>query len=475
MSLESALSIAGSGLAVVQRQISVVSQNVANASTTGYVREVATQTSLATGDEPSGVRSGPTLRALDAPLQASLLSQNAMVSGLQTTTIALSAVDAAQGTVGAGGSSLSSLAGGLQDAFTTLRTDPASTAQQQAVLSAAQALAGGINSVSQVYTTQRQAAQDSLVQQVTVANQTLTEIGTTSDRIVLLRAEGVNTADLENQRDEQVASLSGLVSVHTKVSANGDMRVTTDNGTELPTHGLAVSAGNGPLSTRAIAIAPGDAYAQNSATSTIPAIRIGTQDVTGSLTGGSIGANITLRDTTLPGYQAGLDGYSHDLATRFGGQNLALFTSGAGTVPTPASSPVGLATSIQVNAAVLATPGLVRDGTAGGGSTAAGDTTIIDGVLNTTFAPQGGTPGLVSQAASLVASQSQQSAAATASLGTETGVQTSLKSQFDTASGVSVDQELSNMVGLQNAYGAGGKIISAIETMFNSLLAAVNP
>lgn len=474
MSLESALSIAGSGLAVVQRQISVVSQNVANASTTGYVREVATQTSLVAGDQPSGVRSGPTLRALDAPLQASLLSQNATVSGLQTTSIALSAVDAAQGTVGEGGSSLSSLAGALQDSFTTLRTDPSSAAQQQAVLSAAQALTGGINSVSQAYTTQRQAAQDSLVQQVTVANQTLTEVGTTSDRIVLLRAEGMNTADLENQRDEQVASLSGLVSLHTKVSANGDMSIATDDGTVLPTHGLAVS-GNGPLSTSAITIAPGDAYAAGSATSTIPAIRIGTQDVTGSLTGGSIGANIRLRDTTLPGYQASLDGYSQTLAARFSGQNLTLFTTASGTVPAAGGSAAGFAGSIQVSAAVLANPGLVRDGTSGGGSTAAGDTTTIDRVLNVTFAPQGGSPGLVSQAASLVASQSQQSAAANASLGTETGVQTSLKSQFDTASGVSVDQELSNMIGLQNAYGAGGKIISAIESMFNSLLAAVNP
>ena len=474
MSLESALSIAGSGLSVVQRQISVVSQNVANASTTGYVREVATQTSLVAGDQPSGVRSGPTLRALDGPLQASLLSQNAAVSGLQTTSIALSAVDAAQGTVGEGGSSLSSLAGALQDGFTTLRTDPSSAAQQQAVLSAAQALTGGINSVSRAYTTQRQAAQDSLVQQVTVANQTLTEVGTTSDRIVLLRSEGVNTADLENQRDEQVASLSGLVSVHTKVLADGDMSIATDDGTVLPTHGLAVS-GNGPLSTSAITIAPGDAYGAGSATSTIPAIRIGTQDVTGSLTGGSIGANIRLRDTTLPGYQASLDGYSQTLAARFSGQNLTLFTTASGTVPAAGGSAAGFAGSIQVSAAVLANPGLVRDGTSGGGSTAAGDTTTIDRVLNVTFAPQGGSPGLVSQAASLVASQSQQSAAASASLGTETGVQTSLKSQFDTASGVSVDQELSNMIGLQNAYGAGGKIISAIESMFNSLLAAVNP
>ena len=49
MSLSSALSIAGGGLGVVQSQIAVVSQNVANASTPGYVEEVANQTSVAYG------------------------------------------------------------------------------------------------------------------------------------------------------------------------------------------------------------------------------------------------------------------------------------------------------------------------------------------------------------------------------------------------------------------------------------------
>ena len=244
MSLGSALSIAGSGLAVVQRQISVVSQNVANASTTGYVREVAPQHSLEAGADPSGVASGPTERALDGPLQDSLRSQGATVAGLKTTAAALAAVDAAQGTTGDGGSSLASLAGGLQTAFTTLRTDPASAPQQQAVVDAAQSLASGINALSQAYTAQRQAAQDGIVQQVATANQALGQIGAISNQIVILRSEGESTADLENQRDEQVASLGTLLSVHTRVSATGDMSITTDDGLSLPTR-----AASGPLAT----------------------------------------------------------------------------------------------------------------------------------------------------------------------------------------------------------------------------------
>jgi flagellar hook-associated protein 1 FlgK len=45
MRLDGALSIATGGLANVNRQMAIVSQNVANASTPGYASEVATQTS----------------------------------------------------------------------------------------------------------------------------------------------------------------------------------------------------------------------------------------------------------------------------------------------------------------------------------------------------------------------------------------------------------------------------------------------
>ena len=46
MSIESALSIATGGLANINSQMSVVSQNVANASTPGFATETSTQQSI---------------------------------------------------------------------------------------------------------------------------------------------------------------------------------------------------------------------------------------------------------------------------------------------------------------------------------------------------------------------------------------------------------------------------------------------
>ena len=50
-----------------------------------------------------------------------------------------------------------------------------------------------------------------------------------------------------------------------------------------------------------------------------------------------------------------------------------------------------------------------------------------------------------------------------------------MQSKLTASSGVSMDTELSNMVALQNAYGANARVVSAAQTMWNSLLTAVGP
>jgi len=124
MRLDGALSIATGGLANVSHQLAVVSQNVANASTPGYAAEIATQQSVTADGEGLGVRTGLTIRNLDATLQSELFSQNATVAELQTRQAALQAIDVAQGTPGQG-ADIASLLGNLQDQFSTCSTIPA--------------------------------------------------------------------------------------------------------------------------------------------------------------------------------------------------------------------------------------------------------------------------------------------------------------------------------------------------------------
>ena len=507
MSLDGALAIASGGLANVSAQLALVSHNVANAGTPGYATETGTQTALDAGGIGMGVRTGPAIRLLDTQLQAQVQAQTSAVAALTTQQSALAAIDAVQGTPGQG-QDLGSLLGALGNQFSTLLNDPSNPTQQEAVVSAAGTLAAQVNTLSGAYTAQRQAAQNAIVSGVATINTALSAIGSLSDQIMAAKAAGTSTADLENQRDAQVATLAQTLDVRTLVQPNGDMLLTTASGTELPTHGPA-----DPLATSGANVQPGSYYPGGG----IPAITLGGSDVTAALTGGTLGANIGLRDTTLPTDQAGLDEFAQNTAARFAAQGLRLFTDAAGAVPAGGGVPVqagyvGFAAVMQVNPAVRATPSLVRDGTtaiAGSptGASAfapnppggpAGFSTMIARVLNFALGadaqagvaqPASDTTGLGATgtlsvpyaapatlgdiATALVGAQAAASATAASGLSTEQAVQTALQGKLTSQSGVNMDTEMSQMIALQNAYGANAKVMSAVQAMYTQLLSAI--
>ena len=522
MSLNTSLSIASSGLSAVQYELAVASQNVANASTPGYVTEIANVASRDTGGNGGGVVIQLTTLAVNDTLQNSLYTENATVAGLGVTVNALNAVSAVQGSTSADATASNTLAdnlGNLQNSFTALDVDPSNAVDQQAVVSSASALAGSIQTLSTTYQSQRQGAEQAIPSEVDQINGSLNTIGSLSQQIIQLHAMGSDTADLENQRTAAMSTLSGVLNVKFTETSTGDMLVSTANGLNLPTR-----ASSGPLSAQTMTVGVADAYPGS-----IPGIMLNGQDVTTSLSGGKLGANIALRDTILPTMQAELDSFSATLATRFSGQGLTLFTDGSGNGPgadPKAGAPggqLGFSGSIQVNAAVTADAALVRDGTqaiqdptvgaapvAGAVLTGAsaftpnptggpvGFTTLIARILNnalgttlttgvtqaaaastglgangTLSAPYGGTGSLAALATTLTGSQAQTIANAAAQQSTQSDIQTTLQVNLTSASGVSVDNQMANVVALQNAYEANAKVVSAVQTMFSALLAAI--
>jgi len=246
---------------------------------------------------------------------------------------------------------------------------------------------------------------------------------------------------------------------------------------------------------------------------------VGGVDVTRQLTGGQLGANIVLRDTTLPTYQAELDEFLQNTASQFAAQGLTLFTDPTGSVPAGGGIPVqsgyvGFAAEIQVNPTVLTDPSLVVNGntTVAGSPTGsaaftpnpaggpAGFSTLITNVLNYTFGadaqpgvpqPAANTTGLgaagtltapfaapqtlAAFAEAITGAEANDSANTTTQLATEQAVQTTLTNQLSSQSGVNLDQQMSLMIQLQNAYGANAKVMDVVQDSFSVLLNAVSP
>ena len=168
-----------------------------------------------------------------------------------------------------------------------------------------------------------------------------------------------------------------------------------------------------------------------------------------------------------------------------GSAELPLFTDGSqpitGAITASGSQTTGLAGRIQVNPALVASPsGLV----AYASGTSSGDATRPDFILNQmtnaslTFSPSTGIGSaaapysgtLADYMSQLVSQQSQAANAATNLQQGQDTVLSALQQRFNDESGVNIDTEMSNLIALQNAYGASARVMTTIEQLMATLL-----
>ena len=451
MFLGNTLGAASSGLDSIERQLATLSQNVANASTPNYVRESTPVTSVDSAGGPGGVRTGGAVREIDVQLQANLFASVGTEAGSKVTSDSLSGIDAASGAPGSG-QDLASLAGKLQDSFSALDANPSDQTQQAVVLGAANSFVQGINSLSGSLVQARQKAQDSLSDGADAANAALGAIGKLSDQIISARAQGQSTAGLEDDRDGQMKTLAALTGAKFVQQSSGDVQVIAGN-TILPTR---VTSGPFAIPSSTISAASGGA---------VPALTMNGRPVSGL--GGEMGANLTLRDSTIPGMQTKLDTFTQSIASSFQQAKVPLLTDNTGN---SAPAALGFSATVQVSADIQANPQKLRDGSTGP-PLQAGDNSTVRNVLNTVFPST--MAGAVSQASTLVAGFAQQSTQATTIATSSTALRTGLDTRLAARSGVSVDSELAQMVALQTAYAANAKVVTAVQSMWQQLLQAV--
>jgi flagellar hook-associated protein 1 len=173
-----------------------------------------------------------------------------------------------------------------------------------------------------------------------------------------------------------------------------------------------------------------------------------------------------------------------------GNPQLALFLDGTrpitGAITGAGSQDTGLAARITVNSAVAANPSSLIVYQAGP-PTPAGDPTrpgFIFNQLNNaqlTFAPAGGNGGqsppfngtLTDYLSQVMSQQAQAANAATSLQQGQDIVVNALQQRMSSTSGVSIDQEMSNLITLQNTYGANARVMTAIQQMMATLIQAV--
>ncbi len=424
MGLQTALS----GLQAEQEAINTTGQNIANANTPGYSRQVVNLQAALPISVPAlsgltglgaqlgtGVDATTISRIRNQFLDIQYRAQNSATSNASTqqTTLQQAQTALAEPT----SSGISAQLANFWSAWGALANAPTSTAALQTVVDKGQTLTQTINQVdAQLTTIQGQAAQQASTltgangQLVTDANR----IASLNDQISKSLANGQTPNDLLDQRDQLLDDLSSLGNINVTSQSNGMVQVTFGDAASPIVNGTTV---NWP------------------------------QTITAA-TGGTVGG---LLSASQPGgqidqYRTMLDGVANKLITAVNGLTTASpFFSGTNAA----------------NIAVAATPSTVQTGSAGAG-TGANDVAQAVAALSG-GAPDQGYDAFVSHVGSDVSAAGSTQQTASSLLG-------AISNQRQSVSGVSLDEEMTNLISFQRGYQASARIMTTIDSALDTLI-----
>lgn len=232
MSLTQALVSAISGLKVNQSSIAMVSANVANAGTAGYVRKTVNQVSVAGTDTGIGVRISAIQRELDTYVQSQLRVENAGANYATTRANMLNRLQGVYGTPGSN-ASLETIYNNFTSALQALSSSPDNSAAQSQVVSAGQLLTQTLNSMSGSVQKLRGDAELGLSDAVSQANEAMSQIAKINGQLAGSSLNDSSAATLQDQRDNYIGQLSQLMDINVIKGDNNQVTIFTNSGVQL--------------------------------------------------------------------------------------------------------------------------------------------------------------------------------------------------------------------------------------------------
>jgi flagellar hook-associated protein 1 FlgK len=484
MSLTTATNITQSSLAAVTAQIAAVSGNISGASTPGYVEQTANLATQSYG----GVIVSSVTNAQNQALYESMLaatsssaSQSAITNGLTTL----------QQTIGDTGSTTSPAAqiSSLMTALQQYEAQPNDSSLASSLVTAGQSLATTLNAASGTVQQLREQTDQQMQASVDNINSILSQYQSVNAQIVSGTASGNNVNGLLDTRGALLTQLSQQMGITTVAGANNDMSVYTDSGVTLFHAGQVSSVTFQPTTTYTPGVSGNAVY--------ISGVPVTGSSATMPIQSGALFGLANVRDNISVTYQDQLDQIAGGLINSFAetdpsgsGTVLAgLFTDGStSNVPTSGSD-TGLAATLSINAAVDpnqgGNPQLVGNGinfnynTNNNASFSGQLQQLVTNMSADQTFDAGGQIGTSNSVTGYATASAAWLEAQRQTASTESTYQSTLLSNTTTAlsnaTGVNLDNEMSKMLDLENAYSASAKLLNTINTMFSALTAAINP
>jgi len=488
MSLSNSLQTALSSLATTAEQTSVISRNVANAGVATASRKIVEIITI----PGYGVRLSTVDRAVNVTLFNNLLSSTSSAAGQRAIVDALDQLEQTLNDTELDASP-AALIQKLADAIQQYAAAPHDTVGAQSAVAAASNLASALNDATDLVQSVRAQADADIASSVESLNTLLSRFETVNNEIIKGTRTGADVTDYLDQRDQLLQQISEEVGIRTKTGSNNGMSIYTDSGVTL----FDVTA-------RTITFQPTLTYTGASSGNQVYAdsVPITGSGATMGVSSGRLVGLVKVRDDLAVTYQSQLDEIARGLIAAFAESDQSaipalpdapgLFTwAGAPALPAAASITAGLAGMIRVNPAVDPDQGgdaaLLRDGGMAGAAYVynaaggAGYTERLEDLLDRMNADQAFDPFAKLSSSTTLGSFAASSAGwleeARRTSGDEVEYrETVLERTSDAlskATGVNLDEEMTLMLELERTYQASSKLISTIDSMLGSLLAAV--
>jgi len=487
MSLSTSLNTAISSLATTAEQTSVLSRNVARAGDTTASRKNAEVVTI----PGYGVRLASVTRVVNTALFNNVLvststaaGQDAIVASLEKLQQSLSdpELDA----------SPAAMLQKLSDAIQRLSAAPDSLATAQSAVAAGRDMARTLNEATSLVQKVRAEADADIAGSVDTLNTLLSRFESVNAEIVKGTRTGADVTDYEDQRDQIIMQISEEVGVKTITRSDNSMAIYTDSGVTLF-----------DTTPRTISFQQTGSYAAGTTGNAVYAdgVPITGPSATMSVGSGRIAGLAEVRDNIAVTYQSQLDEIARGLITAFSESDQSavpsladatgLFTwSGSPAVPPAGTIVAGLAGQISINALVDPDQGgdatLLRDGGINGAAYLYNTegTAAFSDRINDQLDKLNGTQSF--DATTKLSSSATLFGLASASAGWLSETRTSANEEaeyrytlldrsseaLNKVTGINLDEEMTLMLELERTYQASSKLISTVNQMLDTLLAA---
>ncbi len=462
--LFSSLSSSVNALSAQSRAVEITGKNLANVNNASYARQRVVFGDLGTvetaqGPESMGLAAVGVEQLRDSLLDQQVLREVALSSGDQTEQGAYQraqaglgqSIDSASGasnSTSAGGNGIAAALDNFFNGFQSLAADPTNTGQRQGLLQNATILTDLLQSTDQRLGQVQTDLNTQINSDATSVNQLLQTIANLNSQIGRFEINQPGSAvDLRDQRQAALEQLAGKIPIDVVNSTPSQIQVTAKDATGASVVLVDLANVQGAVAFNGTQITGG-----------LPPTAL-------ALAGGSMQGALNARDGAVQDLRTNLDALAQQLVTSV---NAAYNPTGTtGDFFDAANTTAG---TISVTSGITSTTLKASDGGTAGDNTVA---LAIAQLADQSFSTAGGDAidGTFSaHFANTVSGLGQALAAANSKVDNQTQIEQIVRTQRDGVSGVSLDEEMADLLKYQRAFQASSRVFTTVDDLLDTVV-----